>query len=191
MKKTMTNVQALNYLKRVRLCKEAVDYINNKESLIHAWNECDNSFWLLSIAFRLGCDDRTLTLAKGHCANTVRHFMKDELVKNAVDTAMYFGSNLVPESEVNLAYRYVFKLFSKQCTTLDINTRSAYFAVGVSLYLNKCENMFPYDFDKENEYKRVQICKDILSPFIHKKVVELREILIKERDKQNTIVVKN
>ena len=62
----------------------------------------------------LGCiqkNIREITLAKGHCANTVRHLMKDERSIAAVDTAIAFGN------------------YSTDMATLIATTDAAYAAV--------------------------------------------------------------
>jgi len=40
-------------------------------------------------------DLKVRTLAKGHCANTVRHLMKDERSLKAVDTAIAYGEGRI------------------------------------------------------------------------------------------------
>jgi len=47
---------------------------------------------------------RELTLAKGHCANTVRHLMKDERSIAAVDAAIAFGEGKISADELESAY---------------------------------------------------------------------------------------
>ena len=43
---------------------------------------------------------RELTLAKGHCANTVRHLMKDQRSIDAVDAAIAFGEGKITKEEL-------------------------------------------------------------------------------------------
>jgi hypothetical protein len=42
-----------------------------------------------------------LTLTKGHCANTVRHLMKDKRSRDAVDAAIAYGEGKITREELN------------------------------------------------------------------------------------------
>ena len=43
---------------------------------------------------------KLFTLAKGHCANTVRHLMKDERSTKPADAAIAFGDGEITEKEL-------------------------------------------------------------------------------------------
>ena len=58
---------------------------------------------MLWLARKLNIDKRVLTLAKGHCANTVRHLMKDERSIAAVDMAIKYGEGNATDSELAAA----------------------------------------------------------------------------------------
>lgn len=64
--------------------------------------KCHRGDWLLWLAKRININIRTLTLAKGRCAETVIHLMKDERSKNAVSVAIAFGQDNANNNE--LAY---------------------------------------------------------------------------------------
>jgi hypothetical protein len=64
---------------------------------------CHRGDWLLWIAKRVDVNLRLRTLAKGHCANTVRHLMTDERSINAVDVAIAFGEGRATREELNFA----------------------------------------------------------------------------------------
>jgi hypothetical protein len=64
---------------------------------------CDRGDWLLWLAKKVDVDLRLRTLAKGHCANTVRHLMKDERSINAVDVAIAFGEGKATREELDAA----------------------------------------------------------------------------------------
>jgi hypothetical protein len=93
-------------LKELNACKEAVEWAGDK-----TWEEiyttCHRGDWLLWL-FKKTMEDneaniRLLTLAKGHCANTVRHLMSDERSVKAVDTAIAFGEGKATREELNVA----------------------------------------------------------------------------------------
>jgi hypothetical protein len=84
-------------------CTEAVEFRKQFETFQEAWEACPRGDWMLWIAQRLGVDLRILTLAKGHCANTVRHLMKDDRSIKAVDTAIAFGEGRASEKDLDAA----------------------------------------------------------------------------------------
>ena len=75
----------------LKACSEAREWAENK-SWEEVYNTCHRGDWLLWLFKKTNPDDlQLLTLAKGHCANTVRHLMKDERSIKAVDVAIAFG----------------------------------------------------------------------------------------------------
>ena len=64
---------------------------------------CHRGDWLLWLAKRVDADFQLFTLAKGHCANTVRHLMKDDRSINAVDVAIAFGEGKATREELDTA----------------------------------------------------------------------------------------
>ena len=98
------NTQELK-LKLIELdaCKEAKEFCEGKD-LETAWRECPRGDWMLWLYVRLyPLNKRQITLAKGHCANTVRHLMKDERSIKAVDVAIKYGNNEATEEELKEA----------------------------------------------------------------------------------------
>jgi hypothetical protein len=64
---------------------------------------CHRGDWLLWLAQKVDVDFQLFTLAKGHCANTVRHLMTDERSINAVDVAIAFGEGKATREELRAA----------------------------------------------------------------------------------------
>jgi hypothetical protein len=91
------------YLQKLHACEESVIWAGNKtiEEVVH---ECHRGDWLLWLAKRCGVELKPLTLAKAHCANTVRHLMKDERSIKAVDVAIAFGQGRATLDELNEFY---------------------------------------------------------------------------------------
>jgi hypothetical protein len=84
-------------LLKLDACKPAIEWAGEK-----TWEEiyktCRRGDWLLWLFKETNPDDlKALTLAKGHCANTVRHLMKDERSIKAVDDAIAFGEGKISE----------------------------------------------------------------------------------------------
>src|SRR5574343_190273 len=83
-------------------CKDAREWAGDK-TIDQVVAECHRGDWLLLLAYKVKIDHRLLTLAKGHCANTVRHLMKDERSIRAVDTAIAFGEGRATPDELKAA----------------------------------------------------------------------------------------
>ncbi len=87
----------------LRACEEAREWAANK-SIEQVIAECHRGDWLLWLAKKVDMDLQTITLAKGLCANTVRHLMKDERSIKAVDVAIAFGRGESTREELDAAY---------------------------------------------------------------------------------------
>ena len=82
-------------------CKEAKEWAGDK-TWEEIYNTCRRGDWLLWLFQRTNPNDlQLLTLAKGHCANTVRHLMKDERSIKAVDAAIAFGEGRISKAELD------------------------------------------------------------------------------------------
>ena len=90
------------YLKSVEACEPAVEWAGNKiiEEVVET---CHQGDWLLWLARKCDIELQPLTLAKGHCANTVRHLMNDERSIRAVDVAIAFGEGKATREELDTA----------------------------------------------------------------------------------------
>ena len=88
------------YLKSLDACQPAVAWAGNKP-IEQVVAECHRGDWLLWLAKKCGVELQPLTLAKGHCANTVRHLMTDERSLKAVDAAIAFGEGKATREELD------------------------------------------------------------------------------------------
>ena len=90
-------------LNKLKACQEAMEWAGDK-SWQEIYNTCHRGDWLLWLFKRTNPDDlKLLTLAKGHCANTVRHLMKDERSIKAVDAAIAYGEGKISREELDAA----------------------------------------------------------------------------------------
>ena len=89
-------------LKKLNACQPAREWADDK-TIEEIWATCYRGDWMLWLARKLNIDKRVLTLAKGHCANTVRHLMKDERSIAAVDMAIKYGEGNATDSDLAAA----------------------------------------------------------------------------------------
>ena len=81
-------------------CPEAIIFVGNM-TMQEAWTKCQRGDWMLWLYQKLHPTKiRQLTLAKGHCANTVRHLMKDIRSRDSVDVAIKFGEGKATEKQL-------------------------------------------------------------------------------------------
>ena len=87
---------------KLNACDEAIEWAGDR-TIEEIVKDCDRGDWLLWLAKKIGIELQPLTLAKGHCANTVRHLMKNERSTEAVDMAIAFGEGRATMEELNNA----------------------------------------------------------------------------------------
>lgn len=93
-------------LLKLDACNSAIEWAGDK-TWPEIYQTCHRGDWLLWLFRRTNPDDlKLLTLAKGHCANTVRHLMKDSRSIAAVDAAIAFGEGKLTreQSATDAAY---------------------------------------------------------------------------------------
>jgi hypothetical protein len=90
-------------LKDLDACKEGIEWLGDR-TFKEFYKQCPRGDWMLWLFKRVNPDDlQLLTLAKGYCANTVRHLMTDERSIKAVDTAIAFGEGRAIRQELDRA----------------------------------------------------------------------------------------
>ena len=87
------------YLQSKDACEPAVKWAGSK-TIEEVVATCHRGDWLLWLAKKCHIGLQPLTLAKGHCANTVRHLMEDERGIKAVDVAIAFGEGKATREEL-------------------------------------------------------------------------------------------
>ncbi len=91
-----------SYFIELRACDDACDWATGKTAK-EAWDECPRGDWLLWWARKENVDKRVMTLAKGKCAETVIHLMKDQRSKDVVKAAIDYGNGLITDDELRTA----------------------------------------------------------------------------------------
>jgi len=89
-------------LEDLNACEEAREWAQAK-TIEQVIADCHRGDWMLWLAKKVDIGLRPLTLAKGHCAATVLHLMKDERSKTAVEVAIKYGNNEASDSELKMA----------------------------------------------------------------------------------------
>jgi len=96
-------MKAIEILREINACEEACKWIADK-TLQEAWDTCHRGDWMLTYYSRKYPEKkRELTLAKGHCANTVRHLMTDKRSLAAVDAAIAYGNSECSDEDLKKA----------------------------------------------------------------------------------------
>ena len=91
------------FLEKNRACRDGFDFAKDL-TLEKFLSTCHRGDWILWLFARVNPKSfRELTLAKGHCANTVRELMKDERSTRAVDVAIAFGEGNATREELDAA----------------------------------------------------------------------------------------
>jgi hypothetical protein len=87
---------------KLNACREAIEWAGDR-TIEQIVKDCDRGDWLFWLAKKIGIERQPLTLANGHCANTVRDLMKNERSTEAVDMAIAFGEGRATMEELNNA----------------------------------------------------------------------------------------
>jgi hypothetical protein len=119
-------------LLKLNACTEAQEWAENK-SWEEIYNTCHRGDWLLWLFKKTNPNDlQLLTLAKGHCANTVRHLMTAERSIAGVDTAIAFGEGKATIEELSAAYAYAAAAAIGSETDADTIVFAAYAAAAAA-----------------------------------------------------------
>ena len=86
----------------LRICEDAVKWTADK-TIEEAWATCPRGDWMLCLFAKTNPEDiKLLFLAKGHCANTVRH-SRHSIKNEAIDAAIAFGNGKITKQELDKA----------------------------------------------------------------------------------------
>ena len=86
----------------LRACSDAREWAGDM-TIEEVVEKCHRGDWLLWLSKKVDIGLQPLTLAKGHCAATVLHLMKDERSKRAVKVAISFGEGNSTRDELDAA----------------------------------------------------------------------------------------
>ena len=155
--------QFTEWLKKHNACEDAIEWQEGKDLTI-VWQTCHRGDWMLWLAKRAGVEKRLLVLTAAHCANTVRHLMKDERSRNAVDVAIRYGEGKATVEELQVA---AYAAYAAYAYAADA-AAAAYYAAYAAAYADAAAAK------QKNRQETADICKKHIS-------YELIESLIKQQ----------
>ena len=146
-------------------CERAKEWVGDMtiEELVAT---CDRGDWGLWIAKKVDVDLRLRTLAKGHCANTVRQLMTDERSINAVDVAIAFGEDKATREELDAAYAAAFAAAFAAGFAVD-------FAAVAAAYAADAAADFAVADYAANRKQTADICRQYIGDALIEKVNQL------------------
>ena len=126
-------MKAKELLTKLEACQPSIEWAGEK-TVDEAWETCDRGDWMLWFYKKMYPDNlKELTLAKGHCANTVRHLMKDQRSIDVVDAAIAFGEGKITKEEL-LKYAYSAYVAAVAADAADAAAYDAAYAASVASY---------------------------------------------------------
>jgi len=180
LKITIENLQQLNP------CESGYEFAQSKNSLIEAWETCERGDLMLWFASKLECPVELLTLAKGKCAETVIHLMKDERSRKAVKAAIDFGNGVASREELDAAsdaahvaakdaFDYAFAAYAAAASNAAYAAyaaaNAAYAAAAYAAsYASSASAAAADAAKKANQLQTANICREVLTDFIKSKL---------------------
>ena len=174
-------------LLKLKACGPAIDWAGDK-TIEEIWATCHRGDWMLWLARKLNIDKRVLTLAKGHCANTVRHLMKDERSIAAVDMAIKYGEGNATDSELaaaaDAAYDATadaYDAYAADYATADAAAADAAAAAAAAAYAAAADAAYDATADADARKQSQQATAEICRKYIP---LDLILAAIKSQEKQ-------
>ena len=136
---------------------------------------------MLWLARVLKIDERTIILACGLCANTVRHLMKDQRSIDAVDGAIAYGRGEISKEELAelsraadaAAYAADAAYAAADAATYAAADVAVAIATAAAVYAAYAAADAVYAAYKENQQQTADICREILTGKVLEKISEL------------------
>ena len=138
--------------------------------------DCDRGDWLLWLAEKIDIELQPLTLAKGHCANTVRHLMKDEKSIKAIDIAIAFGEGRATMEELNHAANAAYDAYAAAFSAAAANVSgdaAGEAANAAYTAFSAAATSAAYAAENQNQKETAEICRKYIGQLIIEKCNEL------------------
>ena len=177
-------------LKDLCACENGYKFAKEKGLILDAWNTCQRGDWMLWFANKLGCPLQLFTLAKGKCAETVIHLMKDQRSINAVKVAIAFGNGNATCEELNVVVGAAY-CAAEAASYVDVDAAAAAYVAAYAATTCVADNAGADDVayvaayadaaaadvtdytaaKKENQLQTANICREILTDFVKSKIL--------------------
>jgi len=173
-------------------CTDSIPFLDSKKDYKQAWEDCERGDWMLWIAHNTKVDKKIITLAKGLCANTVIHLMKDKRSIHAVEVAIKYGRGLATDKELNDAAddaidayaAYAAYTASSSSYASYASASAAYASASYASYASASASSAAYasasassayadDGLKTNRQLTANICRKILTKSVLEKLKEI------------------
>ena len=147
-------------LTELRACDEALVWAGDM-TIEEVVEKCDRGDWLLWLATKIDIGLQPLYLAKGHCAKTVYHLIKDERGRKAIDVAIAFGEGRATKEELDTVAIAVYAAATA--------TYAAVYAVAKTAAVYATTTTAAYAKNK-NQLETADICRKYIGQLIIDKV---------------------
>ena len=125
------------FLEKYDACEDDFEFAKDL-TLKQFLETCQRGDWILWLFRKTNPESlRELTLAKAHCANTVRHLMTDKRSLNAVDVALNFGEGKATHEELDTAAAYAdaaYAAYADDANAAYATANAAYAAYAAAAY---------------------------------------------------------
>jgi len=162
--KEFLNKTLKEFLNKNKTCRDGYLFASNL-TLEEFLNKCQRGDWILWLFAKMNPRSiKELTLAKGHCANTVRHLMTDDESLKAVDTAIAFGEGRATRQELEEAANdaQAINSYTARCAD-EAAHAAASWADGPDYAASwAAEAYTDNDAEKENQKQTADICRKYL-----------------------------
>lgn len=198
-----TKIYIMTEIEIFNPCGETIDFRNKFKIFKGAWKACPRGDWMLELAYELKVDHRRLTLAKGKCAQTVFHLMKDGRSRNAIDKAVGYGNGNTDKEELKKAaadayaahayayadvYAYAAHADAVAIVQADAHAYAAHAAahaadhddahagVAAASAANAAAYANNHDADakRKNQQRTADICREVLTDLVMQKINQLQ-----------------
>jgi len=153
---------------QLRACEDACEWAGDK-TIEEIVDQCHRGDWMLWLAKKVDIGLQPLTLAKGHCANTVRHLMKDERSIRAVDAAIAFGEGNLTKDELYSAASAADAAYAASAYSAAYAADAASYAYGTNAAASAA-----YAALLQNQKETANICRKYIGQLIIDKCNELQ-----------------
>ena len=153
-------------IEKFKACKESIAFRENYSDFKSAWENCPRGDWMLWIAKKLEVYLLKLTTAKALCVNTVRHLMKDERSKKAIDVAILFGQGLATREELDFAAADAYAAARTAAAAADTATYSAAAYAAVAAYAADAYAADAAASRQKNQQETAEICRRVLTDVV-------------------------